>query len=297
MDLLKSLKNDLKTLKLNSIQHFQQLKNNPYAQASFDSLLAAIQNKIIDLKICLEKQKEIEVLKEKVQSTKETYYKHCKVLINTADSLESKIESAQCSLDVAKSCRKIPVKELLLYAHRISGTVSAPTNWNNREPQPVAFRVPVPEEHEIRASTLFYTDNKERTQKPIIRITTLQECYLVTISCSQPNAVIRYTLDNSLPSVLTGKKYDAPFDVSIDADFCVKAVAVIPGLRESEIASSSVQDTLFQIPTRTDIAERPVHTVITTEKLNLGMDLSPFSSSRQSSDDENDYSSMFSFTR
>lgn len=46
MDLLKSLKSDLKQLKLHSIQSFQQLKNNPNTQISFDLLLNSIQSKI-----------------------------------------------------------------------------------------------------------------------------------------------------------------------------------------------------------------------------------------------------------
>lgn len=100
-----------------------------------------------------------------------------------------------------------------------------------------------------------------------------------------------------MPSSLTGKLYVEGFQVPIDTDFVVKAVTIIPGFRESEIASTSVADTLFQMPARTDIAERPVHTVTAKGALDLNMELSPNSSSRVSSDDENDYSSMFSFTR
>ena len=61
-------------------------------------------------------------------------------------------------------------------------------------------------------------------------------------------AIIRYTLDNSIPSVYTGKIYEQPFDLPSEIDFLIKAVAVVPGLKESVIAVASTRDDVFVKP-------------------------------------------------
>ena len=155
---------------------------------------------------------------------------------------------------------------------------------------PLAFRPPAPQEHEIRATKLFETDNLERTPKPVININKLQNHNHVSIAFCH-GSIVRYTIDGSLPSDLTGKVYDQPFIVPAEADFIIKAVAFMDGKKESEVASSSVQEGSLALPGRIEhVAERPDHIVSNSgQPLSLGLEISPYSSSRYSSDDDNEY--------
>lgn len=183
---------------------------------------------------------------------------------------------------------------MLLYSYRISGTTSAPVNWSNSEPSPIAFRPPFPEEHEIRAAKLFEKEKLERTAKPSININKLQNHNHISIICC-PGASVRYTIDGSLPSDLTGKFYEKPFIVPSEADFIIKAVAFMEGKRESEVVCSSVQSGSLVAPGRFEhVAERPVHLVTSRAPLSLGLELSPWSSSHHSSDDDNESVPVFS---
>jgi Fn3 associated len=189
------------------------------------------------------------------------------------------------------------LKELLLYSFRISGTTTAPSGWNYNDTLPLAFRPPAPQEHEIRATKLFETDKLERTSKPMININKLQSHNHISIAFAA-GSVVRYTIDNSLPSDLTGKIYEQPFIVPAEADFVIKAVAFMEGKKESEVVSMSVQGGSLVAPGRIEhVAERPVH-IVSSRQLDLGLEVSPYSSSRHSSDDDNDHFSPFnSFNR
>ena len=127
----------------------------------------------------------------------------------------------------------------------------------------------------------------------MISISKLQDHnHISMISC--PGAIVRYTIDGSLPSDLTGKVYSEPFIVPAEADFIIKAVAYIEGKKESEVACTSVQGGSLAAPGRFEhTAERPVHVINSRQPLDLGLDISPYSSSRYSSDDDNDYASPF----
>lgn len=127
----------------------------------------------------------------------------------------------------------------------------------------------------------------------MINISKLQNHNHISIS-SCAGAIVRYTIDGSLPSDLTGKIYDQPFIVPAEADFMIKAVAYVDGKKESEVACTSVQGGSLAAPGRFEhVAERPVHIVNSRQPLELGLDISPYSSSRHSSDDDNDYASPF----
>ena len=188
---------------------------------------------------------------------------------------------------------KVPFRDLLLYSFRISGTTSAPSSWNYSETLPTAFRPPAPQEHEIRATKLFETEKLEKTTKPTINLSKLEDhIHISIISC--PGSFVRYTIDGSLPSDMTGKIYEQPFLVPAEADFNIKAVAFMEGKKESEVVCSSVQGGSLAAPSKFEhIAERPVHIVSSKSPLDLGLEISPYNSSRYSSDDDNDYASPF----
>ena len=192
----------------------------------------------------------------------------------------------------------MPLKELILYSHRISGTVAAPEHWTYNETLPVAFRPPAPHEHEIRSTLLFSTESQTRASKPEVQISKYADCYQISMS-AEPNAQIRYTLDSSIPSVFSGKVYQNPFEVPIEADFFIKAIAVLPGMKESEVRVVSVKDTAFSKPRVAEMmAERPEHIVVNRgPQLDFGVDISPYSS-KHSSDEDNEFNSPFlTFTR
>lgn len=157
---------------------------------------------------------------------------------------------------------------------------------------PLAFRPPAPHEHEIRCSSLYITETQTRANKPKISVLKHRDCYQVNI-IGEEGAVIRYTVDNSLPSVFSGKVYSQPFFVPIEAECSIKALTVLCGHKESEIAVLAPRD-MFSMPEPVEMkAERPDPGITARAPLLFDVEISPYSSSRPSSDDENEYSSPY----
>ena len=242
----------------------------------------------------LQTHQQIQRTKDQIVSIKKHNFQKTNKLIEIHNSLEETLSQNQKDLELAESLNKVPLKELILYSHRISGTSLAPSGWNYQDPLPISFRPPAPQEHEMRSTALFYNDTQQSAPKPIIKVTKLTDAIRVSIFCSLPSASIRYTIDNSMPSALTGKVYDQPFDLPVETDCAVKVVAIAAGYRESELSVASVAETAFPMPAKVEhMAERPAHVVSGKDPLDLGMDISPYSSSRISSDEESEYSSPF----
>jgi len=244
----------------------------------------------------IQRQNEKDQLVSKLKHVKSLYKDKTQNLIHSFYQLENCIEKVDQHLLKSSSCskcyiEKVNIKQLILYSHRISGTVAAPSGWNYTSQLPLAFRPPAPQEHEMRLTTLFYDDKRERVPKPVINVDPLNDFHRVSITCSRTDAIIRYTLDMSLPSALTGKLYERPFDVPSETDFIVRAVAIIPGMQDSELVEKSVRDIAFVMPAPVDhVAERPVHMIASTSPLDLALDLSP---PRASSDEEWDFNSPY----
>jgi hypothetical protein len=153
------------------------------------------------------------------------------------------------------------------------------------DPLPVAFVPPFPQDQDIKATKLYEADHVERTAKPIITINKLKDHHQIIIS-SVPGSYIRYTLDGSLPSDMTGVFYTEPFILPQDADCTIKAVAFMEWKRESEISALCLQNASLAPPLRLEhVAERPAHIVTNRGQLDLGL-FSPGASSRMSDDDE-----------
>ena len=120
------------------------------------------------------------------------------------------------------------------------------------------------------------------------------ESYQISMR-GEGNPMIRYTIDGSVPSVFSGQVYANPFEVPVEADFLIKAIAIVPGMKESEMAVVNVRDTTFVKPETVGmVATRPVQEVSPVGSFNLGFEVSPYSSSRQSSDEDNEYKAAFS---
>lgn len=60
---------------------------------------------------------------------------------------------------------------------------------------------------------------------------------IVTITCTTKNAVIYYTIDNSVPSSSNGNTYSAPF--AINATTTVKAIATRTGIEDSNVVENT----------------------------------------------------------
>lgn len=244
----------------------------------------------------VQRQNEKEQLIQNLKNVKTLYKDKTQNLIHSFYQLENCIEKVDKHLHKSTSSsnlhlEKVNIKQLILYSHRISGTVAAPSGWDYKAQLPLAFRPPAPQEHEMRLTTLFYDDRRERVPKPVIMVDPLSDFHRVSITCSRPDAIIRYTLDMSLPSALTGKLYERPFDVPSETDFIVRAVAIIPGMQDSEMVEKSVRDTTFVMPAPIEhVAERPVHMIASTSPLDLALDMSP---PRASSDEECDFNSPY----
>lgn len=240
----------------------------------------------------------IKSLKNEIEATKQEYYRKCNKMISIYNKLDSKLNEVSEEIALSEKCSiyytgKVPLRELLLYSFRISGTTSAPFNWNYTEPLPSSFRPPAPQEHEIRATKLFETEKLEKTVKPTINLSKLEDhIHISILSC--PGSFVRYTIDGSLPSDLTGRIYQQPFLVPADAEFIIKAVAFMEGKKESDVVCTSVQGGGLALPSKIEhIAERSVHITTSKNPLDLGLEISPYNSSRYSSDDDNEYASPF----
>jgi hypothetical protein len=115
------------------------------------------------------------------------------------------------------------------------------------------------------------------------------------MTCPLQGSFIKYTLDNSLPSELTGRLYEGPFELEADAEFIVKAVAFKRSMRESEVVVYQQRDENFKMPAPVEAQiERPRHLVSPSGVLDLNLGVSP-QSSMYSSDDEDFSSPYFSF--
>lgn len=293
-------------MKVYVLQYIQMLRSNPSAELNLNPYLLSISAKIQQCNIHIvressDRESKIKSLKQEIHSLKQEYFNKCSKLISSYTSLQSKLQQVDEELLLSQNLsnpytEKISLKDLILYSFRISGTTSAPFNWNYLENLPSAFHPPFPQELEIRATKLFEAENLERTSKPQIIINKLQNHNHISI-ISVPGSFVRYTIDSSLPSDMTGLIYQQPFIVPIDSDFIIKAVAFMEGKKESEVVVMSVQNASLAMPGRLEhVAERPAHVVTSRAPLDLGL-FSPNASSRHSSDEDEFTSPFLTFGR
>jgi len=73
------------------------------------------------------------------------------------------------------------------------------------------------------------------------------DCKTVTLACSISNATIRYTIGNTLPTATTGTVYSSP--ITISSSSTINAIAISPGMTNSEVVSGSY--TIQQVATPT----------------------------------------------
>ena len=226
----------------------------------------------------------IRKLKKDVGEAKERVRRHVEVMIDAYYSMEEVCTDVSHNLAHTHSRRSAKLSDVIAFAHRLSATASAPSHWNERQPLPRAFNWPLPT-NEISASLLFPSEAKERLPKPEIRVQPLGGEYVeVVITCSEPDSLVRYTLDSSIPTESIGDEVKGPIHFDTEADFVIKAVAFKPGFLESEVAVFTLRmDT--QPPVPKNVMERVQH-VAPEGSLDLGFGFTPPSSSRYSDEDD-----------
>ena len=111
---------------------------------------------------------------------------------------------------------------------------------------------------------------------------------LVSLAWQKENA-----LANFMEKIKSIEEITECYIITGEADFLIKAIAVIPGMKESEVRVVSIKDTAFSKPENVEImAERPEHVVVHRGQLDFGVEISPYSS-KHGSDEDNDYNSPF----
>ena len=133
-----NLKQDLRTMKIYIFQYLQQLRSNPDAKCGLQSYIDGInltleECKFYKVKNSASRIDRIKNLKKDIEKKKQEYYSKCKRIIELYSSLDLKIQEVEEDLKESSKCsilylEKVPIRELLLYSFRISGTTAAPAN-------------------------------------------------------------------------------------------------------------------------------------------------------------------------
>lgn len=282
------LKTDLSRLRNLSIALLKS--PSPDLSSSFHSLLKHIHS---DISLCTsytvrtyqDKAFAIKQLRTDLAQAKGRLRKHSEVLVNAYYSLEAVCEETEVNLKETHNRRSAKLSEIVAFAQRLSTAASAPQHWEEAQQLPLAFHWPLPTA-EISASLLFPSEAKDRLPKPEIRVQPLGEDYVeVVMTCAQPDAQIRFTLDESIPTESIGEVAKGAIQFDKEAEFVVKAVALKTGFLESEVAVFTLR---MQPPAPVNVMERVQHAA-PEGSLDLGFGGTPPSSSRYS--DEDDYKS------
>ena len=234
----------------------------------------------------------IKRLKADVEAAKALLRSQTETLVDAYYTLQvgtkqDETDKAEEELRRAQDSCSAQLSEIVSLAHRISGAASAPASYNPALGLPIAFLFPAPQMEQIRASVLFQREEMERLPKPEIRVSGCEEPdYLkVDITCTAEGAVLKYTMDGSIPTEALGMVYSKAILIEREADCVIKAVATKAGYMESEIAVLARAEPAMPKVIRETMMERPQH-VMPNGMLDLGFGYSPPSSSRYSDDDE-----------
>jgi len=227
----------------------------------------------------------IKKLRTDLAEAKDQLRKHSETLVNAYYSLEAVCEEAEENLKETQNRRSAKLSDIVAFAQRLSTAASAPLHWEEAQQLPVAFHWPLPTT-EISASLLFPSEARDRLPKPEIRVQPLGGDYIeVVMTCAEADALIRYTLDESIPTESIGEEVRGAIQFDREAEFVVKAVALKTGFLESEVAVFTLR---MQAPVPVTGMERVQHAA-PEGSLDLGFGGTPPSSSRYS--DEDDYKS------
>mmetsp|Transcript_26248 Transcript_26248/g.46924 ORF Transcript_26248/g.46924 Transcript_26248/m.46924 type:complete len:299 (+) Transcript_26248:5407-6303(+) len=293
-ELLQELKAKLQASKATCLNTLREFRFKSDLDVTSEAPVQHVHEKFNEIKGYFDLQTYRDKLKQNLEVADSQLRVKLLTLIESLYILEQEIDLAQAALDSAGDTSKSSVKELVLLGLRLSGTASAPADWAYDTALPITYRPPTPQEHEIRASSLFTKQLQERVPKPTIKTTPFPDVIRIVMQCSRQDCLIRYTLDNSLPTELTGRQYEGPFEIETGAEFVIKAVAFKRGMRESEVVVYLHRDESFKMPAPVEAQiERPKHVVSPSRVLDLG--LSPPSSIYSGSDDEEFSSPYFSF--
>ena len=291
-DLIAGLKADLSRMRNLSIALLKA--PTPDLSASVQSLLAHIHS---DISLCTfhtvrtyqDKVFAIKQLRTDLAEAKSKLRKHSETLVNAYYSLETVCESTEQHLKETQSRRSAKLPDIIAFGQRLSMASSAPLHWEDGQKFPSSFHCPFPTtEDDIRVSLLFPSEAKNRLPKPEIRVGQYGDDYVeLVMYCVDSEALIKYTLDQSIPTEFIGQEVKGPIQFDKEAEFTVKAVAFKRGFLESEVTVFTLGMDI-QPPAPTTLLDRVQHSA-PEGFLDLGFGGTPPSSSRYS--DEDDYKS------